>query len=188
MFTALTGVLELGPFFYIEFMMEFLRKTAALIEKCERAVLVWTILGLALIGFIQVITRYLFNYSFSWYEELGRYLGVFIAFLGAAVGVRTSSHFAVDSLVNRMKPPFKQFTRSFTSLLSAAICFLIVYYSFSIIGRLYGYESTSPAMKIPMYIAYLPIPFFTVIMGFRFCIKAFTHYREGLSRKGAAAK
>lgn len=168
--------------------MELLRKTGVLIEKCERGVLVWTILALALIGFVQVITRYLFDYSFSWYEELGRYLGVFIAFLGAAIGVRTSNHFAVDSLVNRMKPPFKQFTRCLTSLLSAAICFLIVYSSFKIIGRLYGYESTSPAMKIPMYIAYLPIPFFTFIMGLRFCIKAFTHCRQGLAVKRAKKK
>lgn len=166
--------------------MKFLQQTGALIEKCERSVLVWTILGLALVGFIQVITRYVFNYSFSWYEELGRYLGVFIAFLGAAVGVRTSSHFAVDSLVNRMKPPYKQLTRCLTSLLSASICFLIVFYSFKIIGRLYGYETTSPAMKIPMYIAYLPIPFFICIMGFRFVIKAYEYCRQILTLREKA--
>lgn len=157
--------------------MNFLQKTGALIAKCERTALVWTILGLALIGFVQVISRYLFNYSFSWYEELGRYLGVFIAFLGAAAGVRTSSHFAVDSLVRRMKPPFEQITRCLTALLSAGICFLIVFSSFKIIGRLYGYETTSPAMKLPMYIAYLPIPFFTSIMGLRFLINAVTASR-----------
>jgi len=55
------------------------------IDRVENFTLVWTILGLALIGFVQVLTRYIFNYSFTWFEELGRYLGVFIAFLGASL-------------------------------------------------------------------------------------------------------
>jgi C4-dicarboxylate transporter DctQ subunit len=46
------------------------------LDRIENITLVWTILGLALIGFVQVITRYVFNYSFTWFEELGRYLGV----------------------------------------------------------------------------------------------------------------
>jgi TRAP-type C4-dicarboxylate transport system permease small subunit len=66
------------------------------LDKIENITLVWTILGLAFIGFVQVITRYVFNYSFTWFEELGRYLGVFVAFLGASMGVKTGSHFAME--------------------------------------------------------------------------------------------
>ncbi len=55
------------------------------IHRVEDLTLVWTILGLAVIGFIQVIARHVFNYSFTWFEELDRYLGVFIAFSGACL-------------------------------------------------------------------------------------------------------
>ena len=75
------------------------------INRVENITLVWTILALAVIGFIQVIARYVFNYSFTWFEELGRYVGVFVAFLGASIGVRTGSHFTMDLVVSHMDRP-----------------------------------------------------------------------------------
>ena len=81
------------------------------IHRVEEFTLVWTILILALIGFVQVISRYVFSYSFTWYEELGRYIGVFVAFLGASIGVRTGSHFTMDLLVTHMTPPWQDRVR-----------------------------------------------------------------------------
>jgi C4-dicarboxylate transporter DctQ subunit len=144
-------------------------KAGQLLDRAEKGLLVWTILGLALIGCIQVFTRYVLNYSFTWYEELGRYLGVFITFLGAAIGVKSSSHFAMDLFVRRLKHPWQQVLRIVTALLSAGFCLLVAWYSWKIVIRMCGYGTTSPAMGMPMYIAYLPIPFFSVIMALRYC-------------------
>jgi len=142
------------------------------IDKVENITLVWTILTLAFIGFVQVFARYLFNYSFTWFEELGRYLGVFIAFLGASIGVKTGSHFTMDLIVSHLKNPLQQLVKTFTNLLSTGFFVLVSWYSWKIILRMHGYEATSPTLQIPMYIAYLPIPVFSMIMGLRFIIKA----------------
>lgn len=139
-----------------------------MLDRCERSVLVWTILGLALIGFVQVFTRYLMNYSFTWYEELGRYLGVFVAFLGASIGVKSGSHFAMNLFVKKLPRPWQQLLRCTTSLLSGAFFLLVTWYSWKIVSRMHGYETTSPTMGIPMYLAYLPIPLFSFVIGFRF--------------------
>jgi len=144
-------------------------KVGQLLDRVEKGILVWTILGLALVGCIQVFTRYVLNYSFTWYEECGRYLGVFITFLGAAAGVKNSSHFTMDLLVRRLRRPWQQLLRSFTSALSAAFFVLVVWYSWKIVDRMYGYGTTSPAMGMPMFIAYLPIPVFSLLMAARFC-------------------
>ena len=143
------------------------------IDRIENITLVWTILILAIIGFVQVFARYLFNYSFTWFEELGRYIGVFIAFLGASIGVKTGSHFTMDLIVSHLKSPLQELVKASTNILSASFFMLVTWYSWKIIMRMYGYETTSPTMQIPMYIAYLPIPIFSMIMGFRFIIKAF---------------
>jgi len=137
----------------------------------ENFTLVWTILGLALIGFVQVIARYVFNYSFTWYEELGRYLGVFIAFLGAAIGVKTGSHFTMDLLVSKMRQPFQGLFKLLTHSLCGFFFFVVAWYSWKIVSRMYGYGTTSPTMEIPMYVAYLPIPVFSVVIGIRFFLK-----------------
>ena len=56
----------------------------------------------------------------------------------------------------------------------------MAWHSWKIVLRMHGYETTSPTMQIPMYIAYLPIPVFSVFIGIRFLLQAF---KQGL--KGA---
>ena len=155
-----------------------MKKISRFIDRVERATLVWTILGLALIGFIQVFGRYVFNYSFTWFEELGRYLGVFVAFLGGGIGVKTGSHFTMDLIVSHLKRPWEQILRCTTSVLSGLFFVVVAWYSWKIVIRMYGYETTSPAMQMPMYLAYLPIPFFSMVMGFRFFAVGIDFIRE----------
>ena len=119
-----------------------------LLDRVENITLVWTILGLAMIGFVQVISRYMFNYSFTWFEELGRYLGVFIAFLGASIGVKTGSHFTMDLLVSKMRRPWQGMVMAATNTLSAAFFFTVAVKSLKIVSRMHGYETTSPTMEL----------------------------------------
>ncbi len=149
------------------------------LDRIEKITLVWTILSLAFIGFIQVVTRYVFNYSFTWFEELGRYLGVFVAFLGASIGVKTGSHFTMDLMVSHLKHPWQQLTRTLTASLSGMFFFTVTWFSWKLVVRMHGFETTSPTMQIPMYIAYLPIPVFSGFIGVRFMIKAIESARAG---------
>ncbi len=149
------------------------------IHRMENFVLVWTILILALIGFVQVFTRYLFNYSFTWFEELGRYVGVFVAFLGAAIGVRTGSHFTMDLIVSNLAPVWQRPIRLFTHLLSSGFFVIVAWYSYKTVMRMYGYETTSPTMEIPMYLAYMPIPVFSVVIALRFLIQGIRQFKNG---------
>jgi C4-dicarboxylate transporter DctQ subunit len=156
----------------------FFRQVAGWLDRAEKAILVWTILGLAIVGFVQVITRYVFNFSFSWYEELGRFLGVFITFLGAAVGVKSGTHFAMDLFVLKLNRPWQQLLRTITAALSGSFCLLVVFTSWKIVSRMHGYGTTSSTMNIPMYVAYLPIPVFSLVMGLRFCRMSLAALRE----------
>ncbi|WP_232363786.1 TRAP transporter small permease [Desulfogranum japonicum] len=157
-----------------------------IIDRTEKTVLVWTILGLAGIGFVQVFTRYLFNYSFTWFEEFGRYIGVFIAFLGASIGVKTGSHFTMDLIVTSLARPWRQVLRFATNTLSSVFFGLVVWFSIQVVRRLYGYETTSPTMGIPMYLVYLPIPFFSLVMAFRFFCLGMKELADILAPKSSA--
>ncbi len=157
-----------------------MQRIIALIDRVEKATLVWTILGLAFIGFIQVFARYLFNYSFTWFEELGRYMGVFLTFLGSGIGVKSGSHFTMDLMVSRLARPWQQYLKGATGALSGMFFCMVTWYSWKIILRMHGYETTSPTMEIPMYIVYLPIPIFSTVMGIRFFIVSALSFKEGM--------
>ena len=155
-----------------------MKKLIRTIDRLEHTVLVWTIVGLAVIGFVQVFGRYIFNYSFTWFEELGRYLGVFIAFLGAAIGAKKGSHFSMDLIVKMLNPPYQYYLQFCNCLLSSAFFFLIAFYSGKMILRIYSFQSTSPTLGMPMFIAHLPIFWFSFVMGVRFFVYGAGHLKK----------
>ena len=53
----------------------------------------------------QVLSRYIAGNPLTWSEELGRYIFVWMSFLGMAVAIRHGSHVALDILVTVLIPP-----------------------------------------------------------------------------------
>ena len=58
------------------------------LDWLEDAICVLTLGSVSLIIFGQVISRYFFEYTPLWSEELARYLIVWSIFIGVSVGVR----------------------------------------------------------------------------------------------------
>lgn len=54
---------------------------------------------MTLITFINVISRYFFNVTFAWPEELSRYCFIWMTFLGAALCTKQNRHIIIDFLV-----------------------------------------------------------------------------------------
>ena len=59
---------------------------------------------MTLITFMQVVARYVFNYSFVWALELVTFLFGGLIFIGISYGVRVGSHIGVDALVKTPAP------------------------------------------------------------------------------------
>ncbi|UZP65816.1 TRAP transporter small permease [Desulfovibrio mangrovi] len=53
--------------------------------------------------FMQVITRYIFNHTFEWSEELARFLFVWVVFLGSALIMGEGGHLAVQLLPRKFE-------------------------------------------------------------------------------------
>jgi len=59
---------------------------------------------LALVVFAQFVSRYVFNNSIAWTEEIARYLLIYVTFLGSALAVRNKSHIAVEFCYRYLSP------------------------------------------------------------------------------------
>lgn len=66
---------------------------------------------LAFVVFAQFISRYVFNSSIAWTEEIARYLLIYVTFLGASVAVRNRSHIAVEFMYRYMPEGMVRVTR-----------------------------------------------------------------------------
>jgi TRAP-type C4-dicarboxylate transport system permease small subunit len=61
-----------------------------------------TLLAITLILFAGVVWRYFFVDPLSWSDEIARALFVWLAFIGAALGVKRRLHSAVSALTDRL--------------------------------------------------------------------------------------
>lgn len=66
------------------------------IERLEIGVCNLLLFGMTLIVILQVFSRYLFNYSFVWAEELVRYLMIWMVMIGAAFVQAKNDHIRID--------------------------------------------------------------------------------------------
>ncbi|WP_110648854.1 TRAP transporter small permease [Salinicola peritrichatus] len=112
--------------------------------------------------FGQVVMRYLFGTSVFWAEEFARYAMVWIAFLGASMGVVEGAHTKIDFFINRLPQGVKKGVFIFNNVLCILFLSCISYYVVAALSYTMG--TLSPAMRIPMGLMHLILPVSGVLM------------------------
>jgi TRAP-type C4-dicarboxylate transport system permease small subunit len=80
---------------------------------------------MALVVALQVVSRYGFNHSLFWSEELARFLLIWLSFLGATVAYCHGVHPGVDSLVRRLPAMWKT-GAALAAYLAGAVLFTVM--------------------------------------------------------------
>ncbi len=119
-------------------------------------VLVSLITALCVDIFIGVYTRYVMGEATYWYEEVARYLFIWMSFLGAAVAVRRRMHYVVHIVVDRFGEKGK--------FLATIFCWLVVM-GFSVFLIIQGLKvmegvsvQVSPALELNLSWVFLAVP------------------------------
>ena len=158
-------------------------KIGRILNNIEELVLGLTLLGLAVFVFIQVVLRYGFHFAFSWAQELGRYLTIFLTFLGASLGVKYGTHFSMEALVKYLPPRLSHLVQALANFLCGVFFFVIIYFALVQIEKLHRYGARTATLRMPMYIPYIPIPVFSLTMSLRFFRETYAHVRMAFGRE-----
>ena len=135
-------------------------------------------LAMVVITFTQVVARYVFSNSLSWSEEAGRYIFVWMTFLGAVMAVRNRQHVYLDMFV-KILPNILQKICALVSYLSMMIfTAVLIYGGFKFVAR--GSQQISSAMEIPMHYVYLVLPVGGILI-FAYLLRNF--YEDVLARR-----
>lgn len=148
-----------------------LRWFLKIFDRIEEYILVVLFPLMVLTVFIATCVRYLTTISIPWGEELARYSMVWIGYIGASLGIKRNAHIGVEVLVSLLPAHIR---RLFDYLRTGIIIFfnvLIAYYAFQIIQSQIATEQVSPALQIPIWVAYGAIPVGMLLMTVR-CLQA----------------
>lgn len=125
--------------------------------SCRAAIV--TMSGLVL---TQVVLRYVFRSPLMWAEEASIFLMIWMAFVGAGIGIRRGAHIAMTLLVDRF-PSWVRLTALAISSV-ATILFLITVAWQGALLTVFVADQPSPALRVSMAWPYLVLPIGAVFM------------------------
>lgn len=134
-------------------------KIIQMIDRINKGIKVILTVSLGIMSTVilaQVILRYFFHHTFTWVEELSRYLMVLSIFLGAALALRTHSLIAVEVLAENISKAKRRVLKIGVYLLCLIFFTILLVVSITVVGDV-G-RQLSPALQIKMSIPYLAIP------------------------------
>lgn len=165
--------------------MRLLRK---LFDNLEEYLLTFALGSMVVYIFMQILFRYVFNLPLAWTEELARFTFVWLIYLGASLAVKKQRHLRVDAALFLFPKAIRPYIRLVGDLLFLLFAVILtketatLTYTVTFIRR-----QVSPAMQIPMGLAYLAIPLSFGLMIIRLCQNTVQFVRSQMPARSPAA-
>ena len=135
--------------------------------------------ALSLTVLYQFITRYVFNDSAAWTEEIARYLLIATVFLGAVIGVAKNNHIQVDFFYRFMPKGLSRSVSMLTDVLRVAFLASASWLTWLLMQKMGNYQMT--IVNLPMNIVYGVVLLAFVLMTWRSVWVMRRHWQQGYS-------
>ena len=123
--------------------------------------------AMAVITFANVITRYVFRYSFAFLEELVISLFVWITLLGTAVAFRERAHLNFSFITERLPSPMRKFLYWVSITMGVGLFAFLIYFSILQIRDEMLLNLTSSGIGVPQWWYTIGVPIASVLVIFR---------------------
>ena len=134
----------------------------------EETILVFGITVMILAIFFQVVTRYFFNYSLAWSEELARYIFIWQVWLAVPYAVIKGRHIRLDLLPDIVGSTDKFVLHMIFFAVSVGFFAFLSWQSISVVKGVMAMNQLTPVIHIPKWICYLSVPVGSLLAVLRF--------------------
>lgn len=141
-----------------------MRKKLAYIEE---GFLVATLVAMVALIFSQVVGRYVFSSAPSWTEELARYIHIFQVWIGASYAVKLRAHIRIESFLDLFKGTARKVLETISVVIWFALAAFLAYFGTMLVWASIQNGQVTPAMQIPMWVAFLAVPLGGAGMAYR---------------------
>ena len=137
-------------------------------EKKERKEIEYYLIGgmmltLIILSVLQIVFRFVLNFSLSWTEELSRYIFILMVYTGLGYGFKRGTHVRVEVVDLFLSPSVLKHLSTVNDIIVIIMLAVIAWFGLDIVINAYQVNQLSPAMGLPIFIVYSIIPvMFTV--------------------------
>jgi C4-dicarboxylate transporter DctQ subunit len=148
------------------------------IARLEEFILATGIILMAINTIVNVISRYIFNHSIIFAEELNSTFILLVTFAGLGYAARHGRHIRMSAIYDHMPDKARKILMTVIVAVTALFMFLLAYYAIQYIYHVYSKGRIMPALGIPVYITYLWVPVGFFITGVQYALTTVKNIRE----------
>jgi TRAP-type C4-dicarboxylate transport system permease small subunit len=148
-------------------------------QNLEEAAGVALLALMAVLAFLNVITRYFIHYSFAFTEEVEVACLVWVTMLGAAAGFRRGIHLGFDLLALRFPGLGRKLLYPFASALTIFTVAILIWFSLLQIRDEISLKTTTEALGLPQWWYSLALPVGGILVIIRIVETAWKRMKGG---------
>jgi C4-dicarboxylate transporter DctQ subunit len=138
------------------------------LEHFEEGLIVFLMATMTIVTFVQVVARYVFNYSFVWALELTGVMFAWLIFIGMSYGVRVGAHIGVDAVVKSLSAGAARAVGIVAAVLCVVYAAIVFVGGFTYVRKMYDVGILMQDIPIQQWIPRVILPLGFALLAFRF--------------------
>lgn len=138
------------------------------LQHFEEGLITFLMATMTLLTFMQVVSRYVFNYSFAWALELTGVMFAWLIFVGMSYGVRVGAHIGVDAVVKLLGKGAARVVSSIAAVLCIIYALIVTFGGYQYVRKMYDVGILMQDIPIQSWIPRIILPIGFALLAFRF--------------------
>jgi len=138
------------------------------LERLEEVLVAVLMAAMTITAFIQVVARYVFNYSFVWALELNGVFFAWLIFVGMSYGVRVGAHIGIDAVVKTLRPAMARAFGMVGAVLCVVYALIVVVGGWQYVKKMYDVGIEMQDLPIAQWVPRIIVPLGFALLALRF--------------------
>jgi TRAP-type C4-dicarboxylate transport system permease small subunit len=148
------------------------------IAALERVIMATGVILMAVNTIANVISRFVFNHSLIFAEELNSIFILLVTFAGVGYAARHGRHIRMSAISDALPARARKILMIGITAITAILLLILAWYAVQYILSLYAKGRVYPALGIPVYISYLWVPIGLLVTGIQYALTFVKNLRE----------
>lgn len=125
-----------------------MRLLRVLDDQFENWLMLWLYGFIIVVISVEVLRRFVLDFSSLWGEETARYAFVYLTWIGAAAAIRSRAHIRIDLFPNLLPPRGKATLNLLTSICAIAFACAALYWSIDPVIVSFRFGSVTDGLRV----------------------------------------
>jgi C4-dicarboxylate transporter DctQ subunit len=134
----------------------------------EEGLIIFLMAAMTIVTFVQVVARYVFNYSFTWALEVTGVMFAWLIFSGMSYGVRVGAHIGVDAVVKVLSRGAARGVAMVAAALCIVYALIVTVGGYQYVRKMYDVGILMQDVPVEQWIPRLILPLGYALLALRF--------------------